>query len=159
MAGEVKMEILFGRSVYVLTRSNCERVLAILDADAELGALLSVLRDDLRKTLSGVESAVTAPNPFDEDTEEEVAAKRDAAEILKNIATLKNVAKENADACGDGRAPRCWFCGHPVVEIPTSSKSEELLYRCENTACSGGKRPAVASHYDCACAGRPEDKP
>ena len=143
MAGEVKLEILFGRSVYVLRSPECERLLAGLDAVPEIGTVTGTLREDLRKALSGVESAVTAPNPFDEDTEDEIAAKRDAAEILKNIATLKNVAKENAEACGDCRKPRCRFCDQPGRRVAgikdTGGTVTDWYYLCETEGCIAAK--------------------
>lgn len=143
MAGEIKLEILFRDAVYVLNRIECERLMPWLDAVPELGAVTGTLREDLRKALNGVESAVTLPNPFDEDTEDEVAAKRDAAEILKNIATLKNVAKENEEACGDCRIPRCRFCEKPGERAgglkDTGGRITERYYICKTPGCIAAK--------------------
>ena len=143
MAGDIKLEILFRDAVYVLTGSDCEGMLLALDIVPGIGTVTETLRKDLRKALSGVESAVTAPNPFDEDTEEEVAAKRDAAEILKNIATLKNVAKENAEECGDCRIPKCRFCDMPGTRAggrkDGSGRTVERYYICKTAGCLAAK--------------------
>lgn len=137
MAGDLKLEILFGSSVYVLRSPECERLLAALDAVPEIGTVTVTLREDLRKALSGVESAVTQPNPFADESEEPPAP----WEAPK--ATLKNVAKENAEACGDCRVPRCRFCDHPGGRSGglknASGKIIERYYVCQTPGCIAAK--------------------
>lgn len=122
MAGEVKLEILFGRSIYVLTRANCERVLALLDADAELGELLSVLREDLRKALY---------------------AKADETEEM----TI-NVQLSTLDAEGVASAPRCHACGGPGRRLPAEPGDTEALWVCDAPDCWRRGMPAARRFFE-----------
>lgn len=137
MAGDLKLEILFRDAVYVLRSPECERLLAGLDAVPEIGTVTGTLREDLRKALSGVESAVTAPNPFADESEEPPAP------WLAPKGTLKNVAKENEEACGDCRIPRCRFCEKPGERAgglkDTGGRITERYYICKTPGCIAAK--------------------
>lgn len=136
MAGEVKLEILFRDAVYVFTGRECERMLAALDAVPEVGTVTGTLREDLRKALSGVESAVTQPNPFADEPEP-------PAPWIAPKDTLKNVAKENAEECGDCRIPRCRFCGKPGERAggrkDGAGRTVERYYICKTEGCIAAK--------------------
>lgn len=138
MAGDLKLEILFRDAVYVLRSPECERLLAGLDAVPEIGTVTGTLREDLRKAMSGVEStARTAPNPFFDESEEPPAP----WEAPKG--TLKNVAKENEDACGDCRIPKCRFCDQPGTRAggrkDGSGRTVERYYICKTAGCIAAK--------------------
>lgn len=132
MAGEVKLEILFGWSIYVLTRANCERVLALLDADAELGELLSVLREDLRKALSGKADTPALENPFPDETEEMTV----------------NVQRSTLDAEGVAGAPRCHACGGPGRGLPAEPGDTEALWVCDAPDCWRRGMPAARRFFE-----------
>ncbi len=137
MAGDLKLEILFRDAIYVLRSPECERLLAGLDAVPEIGTVTGTLREDLRKALSGVESAVTVPNPFADESEEPPAP------WLAPKDTLKNVAKENADACGDCRIPKCRFCDQPGTRAggrkDGAGRTVERYYICNTEGCLAAK--------------------
>lgn len=138
MAGDLKLEILFRDAVYVLRSPECERLLAGLDAVPEIGTVTGTLREDLRKAMSGVEStARTSPNPFFDESEEPAAP----WEAPKG--TLKNVAKENEEACGDCRIPRCRFCEKPGERAgglkDTGGRITERYYICKTPGCIAAK--------------------
>lgn len=131
MAGDLKMEILFRDAVYVLTGTHCMRFLACLEADRELGEVLGVLRKDLIKALS---DKVAAPdNPFADESEEPPAP------WLAPKGVIKNVAKENAEECGDCRIPKCRFCDKPGKRKggrkDLSGKTVEHYYVCTTDDC------------------------
>lgn len=132
MAGEIKLEILFGRSIYVLTRANCERVLALLDADAELGELLSFLREDLRKALYAMADAPVLPNPFPDETEEMTV----------------NVQRSTLDAEGVASAPRCHACGGPGRRLPAEPGDTEALWVCDAPDCWRRGMPAARRFFE-----------
>lgn len=135
MAGDLKLEILFGNSIYVLTRPECERLLVGLDAVPELGNVTGTLREDLRKALSAKEDAPVLPNPFEDEGEE--PAQGSPAPVLKNV------AKENAEACGDCRVPRCRFCDQPGKRAggrkDGAGRTVERYYVCETEGCIAAK--------------------
>ena len=145
MAGDIKLEILFRDAVYVLRGGEVERALAVLDAVPEIGPVTVTLREDLRRALGGVESAVTVPNPFADESEEPPAP----WEAPK--AALKNVAKENAEECGDCRIPRCRFCEKPGERAggrkDGAGRTVERYYVCKTAGCIAAKmatpQPAV----------------
>lgn len=107
-----------------------------LDAVPEIGTVTGTLREDLRKALSGVDSAVTAPNPFADDPEQPAPweAPKDS---------LKNVAKENAEECGDCRIPRCRFCEKPGERAggrkDGAGRTVERYYVCKTAGCIAAK--------------------
>lgn len=137
MPGDLKLEILFRDAIYVLRSPECERLLAGLDAVPEIGTVTGTLREDLRKALSGVESAVTTPNPFPDESEEPPAP------WLAPKDTLKNVAKENANSCGDCRIPKCRFCDQPGTRAggrkDGAGRTVERYYICNTEGCLAAK--------------------
>lgn len=133
MAGEIKLEILFGRSIYVLTRANCERVLALLDADAELGELLSVLREDLRKALA----LEAAGGRVVQDAEPEITEEMTV-----------NVQLSTLDAEGVASAPRCHACGGPGRRLPSEPGDTEALWVCDAPDCWRRGMPAARRFFE-----------
>lgn len=57
--------------------------------------------------------------------------------------TLKNVAKENAESCGDCRIPRCRFCEQPGERAGglknPEGKITERYYICKTPGCIAAK--------------------
>ena len=137
MAGEVKLEILFGRSIYVLTRANCERVLALLDADAELGELLSVLREDLRKALAADAAA---------QAEAGVSAESQEPEVTEEVAV--NLAQVSGEAQANDNAPRCHACGGPGRRLPAEPGDTEALWVCDAPDCWRRGMPAARRFFE-----------
>lgn len=138
MAGDLKLEILFRDAVYVLRSPECERLLAGLDAVPEIGTVTGTLREDLRKALYAKADAPVLPNPFPDESEEPPAP----WEAPKG--TLKNVAKENEEACGDCRIPRCRFCEKPGERAgglkDTGGRITERYYICKTPGCIAAKQ-------------------
>jgi hypothetical protein len=137
MAGEVKLEILFRDAVYVFTGRECERMLGVLDAVPEIGTVTGTLREGLRKALYAKADAPVLPNPFPDESEEPPAP------WLAPKDTLKNVAKENADACGDCRIPKCRFCDQPGTRAggrkDGAGRTVERYYICNTEGCLAAK--------------------
>ena len=133
MAGEIKLEILFGWSIYVLTRANCERVLALLDADAELGELLSVLREDLRAALA----LEAAGGRVVQDAEPEITEEMTV-----------NVQLSTLDAEGVASAPRCHACGGPGRRLPAEPGDTEALWVCDAPDCWRRGMPAARRFFE-----------
>ncbi len=137
MAGELKIEILFRDAVYVLTGTHCMRFLACLEADHELGEVLGVLRRDLLKAISSKMETRDQENPFADESEEPPAPWVDTAP------TLKNVAKENTDECGDCRIPKCRFCDQPGTRAggrkDGAGRMVERYYICNTEGCLAAK--------------------
>jgi hypothetical protein len=133
MAGDLTMRVELRDGVYVLRREECVQVLAALEAAGGLGPVAAALREDLRRALDGVER-VPVENPF--DGEEEPPAPWEKA-------ALKNVAKENAEECGDCRVPRCRFCDLPVKRSggrkDESGRTVERYYVCQTPGCIAAK--------------------
>lgn len=137
MPGDLKLEILFRDAVYVFTGRECERMLGVLDAVPEIGTVTGTLREDLRKALLDGSPAPVPENPF-ADESEEPPAPREAPK-----GTLKNVAKENEEACGDCRIPRCRFCEKPGERAgglkDTGGRITERYYICKTPGCIAAK--------------------
>jgi hypothetical protein len=137
MPGEVKIEVLIGRAIYVLTRRECERVLALLDADAELGELLQALREDLRRALSG-RTATAEVNPFADESDEPAApwlapkAETDAAPAAS--------AQDAGAATLPAGTPVCYFCERPGVPAGAAADG---MWRCETKGCLRGGAAAM----------------
>lgn len=140
MAGELKLEIVFREAIYVLDRMGCARMLIFLEhEEPEIGAVMVSLREDLRKALLGFERAETAPNPFEDDGDEQEAP----APYEVPAGTLKSVAAENKAECGDCRKPRCRFCDLPGKMIGGRKdglgRMVERYYVCETEGCIASK--------------------
>lgn len=137
MPGEMKLEILFGSSIYVLRSPECALLLHGLDAVPELGNVTGSLREDLRQALSGVQRAENAPNPFEDESEDPPVP----WEAPK--AAVKSVAAENAAECGDCRVPRCRFCDKPGKMVggrkDSAGRMVERYYVCETAGCLAAK--------------------
>jgi|GEM_PF-5837236 len=133
MAGELMMRVELLDGVYVLRREERAKVRAALEAAGGLGPVAVSLRDELRRALDGVERT-PVPNPF--EGEEEPPAPWEKA-------ALKNVAKENAEECGDCRVPRCRFCDLPGKRSggrkDESGRTVERYYICQTPGCIAAK--------------------
>lgn len=145
MSGNLKLEILFGNSTYVMVGPECERILEALDAVPELGSVTGTLRDDLRKAISGGNLGVALPNPFPDESEDPTPPwlQEKIAEKLDLPSVVKNVAKENEEACGDCRVPRCRFCDLPGKRAggrkDLAGRTVERYYVCETEGCLAAK--------------------
>jgi hypothetical protein len=138
MAGELKIEILFKGSVYVLNRMGCANLLIWLEhEEPEIGAVMVTLRDDLRKALMDGAPAPAPENPFADESEEPPAP------WIAPKAVIKNVAKENSDDCGDCRIPKCRFCDQPGTRAggrkDGAGRMVERYYICNTEGCLAAK--------------------
>jgi hypothetical protein len=139
-----KMEVLLGDAVYVLGRSASETLIEMMDAyEGEVAEVLRELRVDLAKALDAETEGAAPVNPFETDTEEDPDAKSDAENILKTVAVIKSVAKENEDECGDCRIPRCRFCDQPGTRAggrkDGAGRTVERYYVCKTAGCIAAK--------------------
>lgn len=138
MPGEIKIEILFRDTVYVLNRMGCASLLIWLEhEEPEIGAVMVTLREDLRKALMDGAPAPVPENPFPDESEDP------APPWLAPKGIVKNVAKENSEACGDCRIPRCRFCEQPGERAGglknPEGKITERYYICKTPGCIAAK--------------------
>ena len=135
-----KLEIEFNGSRYVIGKSGAEMFLAFMDTfDLPEHKTFITLREDLRAALAAPEGEPEAApeNPFSDETEEPPVP----WEAPKT--TLKNVAKENEESCGDCRIPKCRFCDMPGTRAggrkDGAGRTVERYYICKTAGCLAAK--------------------
>lgn len=133
-----KMEVLLNGSNYVLVRDGAEQLLAALNRQAAVCTeVLLKLREDLRVSLA-TETEEPAAVWVEDETD-----RTEATEGTLNAQVVKDVAKENAEACGDCRVPRCRFCDQPGGRSggrkDAGGKIVERYYVCQTPNCIAAK--------------------
>lgn len=140
MNGRFKLEVLLEGAVYVFNRDMSALLLDRIETME--GDVCAALRRDLRRALriaDGLEQPLSeAPVPDDGEEEDE------GGQVFVDAgAVIKNVSKENAEACGDCRAPRCRFCDKPGTRAggrkDGAGRTVERYYVCETAGCIAAK--------------------
>lgn len=144
-----KLELLLAGTVYTFDRTAAEMLLARLEG-GEMTDACRRMREDLRKALAwregddapAFESPITEADDADEAADE---AARSARPVVKTTGwpttggVVKAVAKENAEACGDCRMPKCRFCGQPGERAGARKdglgRIVERYYVCKTAGC------------------------
>jgi hypothetical protein len=149
-----KLEIELNGTRYVLNRAASEMLLGQMDAfGGECSEACKRMREDLRAALATETEEPEKANPFDDESDgPEVTEEHTfVLEIAKGA--VKAVAKENAEACGDCRVPRCRFCNAPGERAggrkDGSGRTVERYYVCrtENCIAARAKVPQPAKIF------------